>query len=140
MNGICIISPAASELEFHWLAVIGEYVMKPFRSGCCVSGKQKSYSPESRLLELPTAPRTSRAFSIAARFQYGRVNQPNEQAGCATRTCAGGNGGLYRRASAGASSLFGQAFKPMFEDCKSLRLPLAKDGSVRTHAERLSET
>lgn len=55
-------------------------------------------------------------FFIAAVYEYGRDNQPNDIRGNATRTGAGGNGGLYHRASAGASSLLIQAFKPLFED------------------------
>lgn len=76
---------------------------------------------------------------IDAVYEYGRDNQPNDISGNATRTRTGGNRGLMIDRVRGRFSLLSQAFNPEIEECVSLSLPLAKDGSVRNVAERLSE-
>lgn len=76
---------------------------------------------------------------IDAVYEYGRDNQPNDISGNATRTRTGGNRGLMIDRVREHFSLLSQAFNPEIEECVSLSLPLAKDGSVRNVAERLSE-
>lgn len=109
----CAALTIFDRIEF---AVNGRPALKaPLDRACCRDSKKTGLPTYSAIKTIKTRP-TYRGFFVGAVCKYGSDKQPNDASVSATRTCAGGNGGLYHRASAGASSLLGQAFKPEFED------------------------
>lgn len=136
---ICKIYTAFTNFDRFEFAVNGGFGLKaPLERACCRDSKNPNPPIHTAIPTIKT--RSSyRGFFVSAVCKYGRDNQPNDASGFATRTCAGGNGGLNHRASAGASSLFGRAFKHnCLMMCKSV-IADATDGSARTYAERSSD-
>ena len=121
-------------------AVIGGNVQASFNRGS-VFRKAKVVPTKFRLAGQINRVAFKAGFftPIDAVYEYGRDNQPNDISGNATRTRTGGNRGLMIDRVREHFSLLSQAFNPEIEECVSLSLPLAKDGSVRNVAERLSE-
>jgi len=136
---ICNICPAALDALNGSDDAVNSEGHKPVIEGALCSVRQKPLTKFRLAGQFNRVPPNTGFFtSIAAVYEYGGITAKRHKRECHKNERRWQGVRMIEPAWM-QSSLLSQAFKPMFEDCSSLSLPLAKDGSAGVRAERSSD-